>query len=123
MIFNMPMKFRLPLMTPIRSDGMDPKRELLGCVVNKLDSKLDSIFLIVPLVYLQCSDSRGIVNCSVLVASYSSAPIRRQIQDFHAHLYMMAGHLLRIATGMELTATNCVRQPSSSVSDQNSVCA
>jgi hypothetical protein len=92
-------------MATIGTNCMDSEGELLNDVINETDSNL----LTVPGINLESSDSCSVVDCRVLITSYSGARIAGQIHNFHIHLDVMARYLLGIATGMERTTANFVR--------------
>ena len=61
----MPMELGLELMPSVRSDGIDPKREFLDHIINKLDGAL----LIMLPVYLKRPDPGCIIDSCVLKAA------------------------------------------------------
>ena len=94
-------------MPPIGADGAYPKRELLDHVVDEVDG----IRLRVPLVDLQRSNSRGIVDRGVLVAPYRRSLLSDKREELHVTLYVMARNLLLVPVRVHGSSTHSVRQP------------
>ena len=60
----MPMKLRLELVSPVRTDLLDTKREFFNDVIDEVDG----IFLSMPVIDLQSPYASGIINGGVLIA-------------------------------------------------------
>jgi len=106
-VSHVPMEERLELMAAIGADGSYPKRKLLHHVVDEVDG----IGLRVPLVDLQRSNSRGIVDRSVLVAPDGRSLLSRKREELHVYLYVMARNLLLIPMCVHGSSTHSVREP------------
>jgi hypothetical protein len=68
-VLDMPMELRLELMTPVCTNCMDAKRELLDGIVDEFNRA----FLVVSTIDLHGSHARGVINGRVLKAPDSMA--------------------------------------------------
>jgi hypothetical protein len=91
-VLDMPMEKGLKLMTSIRTDGVDAKRELFDNVVDELNS----VVLIATGVDLQGSDPGGAIDRCVLKATNSMPSRSLEAHNLHVCLDMMTGDLSRI---------------------------
>lgn len=87
------MELRLELMAVVRLDGMNTERELSSDTVDKITS----IFLTGPVVNVQYSCSRSVIDGSVLKPSYFLfGEDIGKVQELYIHLNPVARYLLFI---------------------------
>jgi hypothetical protein len=63
LVFNMPVELCLELMAPVCANGMNPERELLDKVINKVTC----VRLVVSRINLEGAYPRRIIDSSVLI--------------------------------------------------------
>lgn len=69
LVFDMPVEQGLVFMSSIGSYLLNAERELVGNMIDKMNG----ILLSMSWVNIQCSNTRGIIDCSVLVTFELSA--------------------------------------------------
>ena len=93
-------------MSTIRSDGMNPKGELLDHVIDEIDRAL----LVMPLVDFECTNPGRIVDCRELIATDLAVILRSQIEKLHVYLDVMARDLLGVAASVDGATSDIARQ-------------
>ena len=82
----MPMKLRLELLSPVRTDLLDTKREFFNDVIDEVDG----IFLSMPVIDLQRPYASGIINGGVLIAFELCAIVTFESQKLNVYLDMVS---------------------------------
>jgi hypothetical protein len=104
-VSHVPMEERLELVAAIRSDRADSKRELFHDVVDAVDR----IRPCVALVYLECSDSRGVIDRRVLIAPNGRSLPSRKRDELRVYLHVLARNLLLAPVRVHGASSDSVR--------------
>jgi hypothetical protein len=94
------MEQRLELVTSVRSESVDPERELFHHIVEKGNS----ISLVMPAIDLEGLHPGCVVDRRVLEAADSMTVRALEAQNLHVCLNVMARDLLSVAVGMDSSA-------------------
>jgi hypothetical protein len=100
-VLDMPMELRLELMTPICTNRVDAKWELVDRVVNEFDG----VCLIVTVVDPEGSHARGVIDGRVLKAPDSMPLGGLEAHNLHVCLDMMAWDLLGVSVRVNGSST------------------
>ena len=106
-IFDMPMELGLELMTVISADFSYPEWELVDDVIDEADR----VSLGMLLVDFECTNTRSVINSSILEAAYLLALLSEESQKLDVHLDMMTRDLFVVALGVNFTHPCSARQP------------
>ena len=101
------MELGLELMTVISADLPDTERELVDDVIDKVDR----VSLGMLLVDFECTNTRSVINSSILEAAYFLALLSDESQKLDVHLDMMARDLFVVALGMDFAQACSAWQP------------
>ena len=116
-ILNMPVEFGLELMSIVRSNLANAKRELFDDVINEVDRACLRMFLI----DLEGANSGCVVDRSELEAAYIFSTFSFESQKLNVHLDMMPWNLFLIAFGMQLTHSCASGQPVKTVALKDAI--
>ena len=97
----MPVKLRLELVSPVRTDLLDTKREFFNDVIDAVDG----IFLSMPVIDLQSTYASSIINGGVLIAFELCAIVTVESQKLNVYLDRMSRHLFIVSPGMHGTSS------------------
>lgn len=96
-IFDMPVELGLELVAVIRPNFSNAKRKLFDDVVNEVDR----ICLCVLFIYFKRSNTRCIIDCSILKPAHFLTAFSFESQKLNVHFNMMPWHLFLIAFGVQ----------------------
>ena len=116
-VLDMPVELRLKLITPICTNRVDAKWELVDRVVNEFDG----VCLIVTIVDPEGSHPRGVVDGRVLKAP-DSMPVRGpEAHNLHICSDMMARDLLGVPVRVNGSSTNISWQSSGPMANEGPI--
>src|SRR5262245_17460690 len=107
LVLDVPMELGLELMAVVGPYLADPEGEPSNDVIDEGDR----IGLGVSVVDLECPDAGRIINGGVLVTLDRLAVVSLKDQKLHGYRDLVAGNLLLIALGMDLTNPRAARKP------------
>jgi len=100
-ILKVPVELGLELMTPISTNSIDAKGELLDYIINGVNG----VFLIMTFINLQSPDAGGIIYSCTLKTTDFAAFCCLQTEKLDINLDMVTKNLLSIATCEDNSAT------------------